>query len=158
MKPSQQPSPVQMNNPMNTIVQNPNPINDSKKKQLIQNINQNNQNNYSKIRKPTNIDYFYKKYERRDKRFITEPKFENYLVQVLPNEFDNDKQIQDNVKIEVNSLLNNIPINQFNYKNINIYPTTNVDELKMENKEELAEFLKQTVDNMDILNSDGKNF
>ena len=107
------------------------------------------------IKKNIPLDNYYKRYIRRDKKYLLEPEFSNYFIDTLPKDFDLDPSIND--------AANNIAMEKVGQvgvdlcpKNMGLFPEVEEERLKEENIDNLNLLVNSLINNMDKKNTDKK--
>ncbi len=112
----------------------------------------------SKKEKLEELEHFYKKYIKRDNKYLKKPEMDLYLNEVLPNKFSDNSQIKKNAKYDNNKKIERV-VNYFNDDNqIEISPKYQIDELKEKEKEELCKIIDSNYDLMEKYNKDEKYY
>ena len=121
--------------------------------------NTNNESNNTKIVpqvnvEKVNLDDFYYRYTNRDNKYILKPDFNNYLINILPDEFN----LNNNVRLQAKSNINNKMFNTcklfYDPSKANVRPNIEIDELVKEDKEELFKLINNTFHNFDLINKE----
>lgn len=101
-----------------------------------------------------NMDHFYRDYKDRDRKYLTDPKFVNFIgSQILPNEFDENRNIKrisrENIKDKVFGTSKIF----FKPGESKLDPTAEVDELAQEDKNDLCDLIEDTAKDINLINA-----
>ena len=129
--------------------------NENKKINEKEEEDNNNNLRVKKILKGEDLDDFYKKYIKRDNKYLQNSQFNYYLKEVLPTQFSNEKDIKKRAKTDINSQIKKTARilkkeNEFEESPIE------VKDLIKENRDDLLKLINNTFSRMDLLN-DNKN-
>ena len=102
-------------------------------------------------KKNIDLENYYRRYLKRDKNYINFPNFDNYFIQTLPPDFENNNQINQKCDDIVKDKVRNVGIELFP-NNMNIIPKIEEDQLKEENIVNLTMLINSLMETMDRKN------
>jgi len=102
-------------------------------------------------KKNTILEKYYKRYIKRDKNYIDIPNFDNYFIQTLPDNFEDNEQINLKYDNIVKDKVKNVGEELFP-NNMNIMPKIEEGQLKGENIENLTILINSLMNTMDKKN------
>lgn len=102
------------------------------------------------------LEHFYERYIKRDKKYIKDPQFKKYLKEVLPSNYIQNNGICNNAKIDINDKLFNTARFFYDEKQMKILPECDENNLKKERKTDLLNLVDILFKDFDILKNDNK--
>ena len=96
-----------------------------------------------------NLDDFYKRYIRRDNKYLQNSQFNYYLKEVLPNEFSNEEKIKKRAKKDINDELKRT-VQILKKENELEEPLIEVKDLKKKDVDYLLKLINNTFRRMDL--------
>ena len=107
------------------------------------------------LKKNIQLDNYYKRYIRRDKKYLLDPEFSNYFIDTLPKEFDVDPQINEKANDLATDKIAEVGVDLCP-NNLGVLPEVEEDRLKEEYVDNLTILVNSLVNNMDKKNTDKK--
>ena len=107
------------------------------------------------IKKNIPLDNYYKRYIRRDKKYLLEPEFSNYFIDTLPKDFDLDPSINDKANDIAMEKVEQVGADLCP-NNMGLLPEVEEERLKEENIDNLNILVNSLINNMDKKNTDKK--
>ena len=104
------------------------------------------------------LDDFYKRYIKRDKKYLENATFKNYLKKVTPDKFNDDKKIENKAKSDNKEKIYRA-VYYFNENNEDeMYHNYEIDELKEKDTDDLLQIINSNCDLMEKYNNnEGEN-
>ena len=97
------------------------------------------------------LDDFYKRYIKRDNKYLQNSQFKNYLKKVLPDEFSQKKVIENRAEIDINEKIKKTA-RILRKENEFEEPIIEVKDFKKENTDDLLKLINNTFSKMELLN------
>ena len=105
------------------------------------------------VKPQEDLDDFYKRYIKRDKKYLENATFKNYLKKVIPDKFNDDNKIENKAKLDNDEKIFRT-VNYFNENNENeLNHNYDIDDLKEKDIDELLQIINSNCDLMENYNN-----